>query len=90
MTLLRLNALLSMLLIWGSAAFAQTSNAIIFTENGEKFTVILNGLRQNEPLERGLGASFRARKSRASIFGVPTTEFTEAHGSTLDSPLVRV
>ena len=26
---------------------AQTSNVILFTENGEKFTVILNGLRQN-------------------------------------------
>ncbi len=30
-----------------SIAFAQTSNAVLFTENGEKFTVILNGLRQN-------------------------------------------
>lgn len=28
-------------------AIAQTSNAVLFTENGEKFTVILNGLRQN-------------------------------------------
>jgi len=42
---------------------AQTSNAILFTENGEKFTVILNGLRQNENPETnvklvGLNAEF--------------------------------
>lgn len=67
MKLLRLNAFLSMLMIWGSAAFAQTSNAIIFTENGEKFTVILNGLRQNEKPEtnvkvEGLNANFYKMK----------------------------
>ena len=31
----------------GSGAFAQFSNLIFFTENGERFTVILNGIRQN-------------------------------------------
>lgn len=31
--------------------YAQTANVILFTENGEKFTVILNGLRQNEKPE---------------------------------------
>jgi hypothetical protein len=44
-------------------ALAQTSNAIIFTENGERFTVILNGLRQNPNPEtnvkiEGLNAEF--------------------------------
>jgi len=47
----------------GTAGFAQQSNAIVFTENGEKFTAILNGLRQNEKPEtnvkiNGLNASF--------------------------------
>jgi hypothetical protein len=42
---------------------AQNSNAIIFTENGEPFTVILNGLRQNDQPEtnvrvNGLNADF--------------------------------
>ena len=31
----------------GSGAFAQFSNLIFFSENGEQFTVILNGIRQN-------------------------------------------
>ena len=56
-------ALISLLLIGGSAAFAQNSNAIIFTDNGERFTAILNGLRQNEKPEtnvkvEGLNANF--------------------------------
>lgn len=34
--------------IMGFSATAQTSNAVLFTENGEQFTVILNGLRKNE------------------------------------------
>jgi len=60
---LRLLALVSLLLIGGRAAFAQNSNAIIFTENGERFTAILNGLRQNEKPEtnvkiEGLNANF--------------------------------
>lgn len=44
-------------------AKAQTSNAILFTENGEKFTAILNGVRQNDKPETnvkitGLNAEF--------------------------------
>src|SRR3972149_2751004 len=40
--------LLSALLLTDiSGAFSQKSNAIFFTENGERFTVILNGVRQN-------------------------------------------
>ena len=38
---------LIILLFLNTALFAQTSNAILFTENGEKFTIILNGVRQN-------------------------------------------
>ena len=67
MKLKRLYAIVTMLLIGGSAAFAQNSNAIIFSENGEKFTVILNGLRQNEKPEtnvkvEGLNADFYKMK----------------------------
>lgn len=40
-----------LLLCIGKTVSAQTANAILFTENGEKFTVILNGLRQNETPE---------------------------------------
>lgn len=32
-------------------SFAQTANAVLFTENGERFTVILNGVRQNQRAE---------------------------------------
>lgn len=39
--------LLSFFFAFASAAFAQTSNAVIFAENGEKFTLILNGEKQN-------------------------------------------
>lgn len=43
--------------------WAQSSNAILFTENGEKFTAILNGVRQNDKPETnvkitGLNAEF--------------------------------
>ena len=38
---------LSLLIITSLAVSAQTGNAIIFSENGETFTVILNGLPQN-------------------------------------------
>ncbi|HEX5001515.1 MAG TPA: DUF4476 domain-containing protein [Bacteroidia bacterium] len=57
-------AVISAFLVTGSfIGFAQTSNAILFTENGERFTVILNGLRQNENPETnvkvvGLNAEF--------------------------------
>lgn len=31
-----------------AATFAQTSNMVLFTENGERFTAVLNGLRMND------------------------------------------
>lgn len=37
--------------------FAQTSNVILFTENGEKFTAIINGLRQNDKPETNVKIS---------------------------------
>jgi hypothetical protein len=43
----RIFALLSFFFAFASAVFAQTSNAVIFAENGEKFTLILNGEKQN-------------------------------------------
>jgi hypothetical protein len=59
----RILAMYAILLAGASAATAQTSNAIIFTENGERFTAILNGLRQNQQPEtnvkvEGLNANF--------------------------------
>ncbi len=44
-------------------SFAQLSNTILFTENGERFTAILNGVRQNDKPETnvkitGLNAEF--------------------------------
>jgi hypothetical protein len=47
----------------GQILQAQMSNAVLFTENGEKFTAILNGVRQNEKPESnvkitGLNAEF--------------------------------
>jgi hypothetical protein len=55
--------LASLLLLATTTAFTQNSNAILFTENGERFTVILNGLRQNDKPEtnvkiEGLNANF--------------------------------
>lgn len=46
-----------------AATHAQLSNAVLFTEEGERFTVILNGLKQNETPEtnvrlKGLNAEF--------------------------------
>ncbi len=38
---------LAFVLTFGSGAFAQFSNLIFFSENGEQFTIILNGIRQN-------------------------------------------
>jgi hypothetical protein len=45
----RISLLLTLIFALGltSGAFAQLSNLIFFTENGERFTVILNGIRQN-------------------------------------------
>ncbi len=42
---------ISLLLASAFNAYAQTSNAIFFTENGEKFNVVLNGILQNEKPE---------------------------------------
>ena len=39
--------LFCLLLLWAVTTKAQTSNAILFTENGEHFQVILNGILQN-------------------------------------------
>src|SRR5436190_13782595 len=39
--------LLACLVLGSFAVKAQTSNAILFTENGERFQVILNGILQN-------------------------------------------
>ena len=33
------------------SAFSQTSNLVLFTEQGEQFWVILNGIRQNSKPE---------------------------------------
>ena len=43
----RIFTLLSFFFAFASAVFAQTSNAVSFAENGEKFTLILNGEKQN-------------------------------------------
>jgi len=43
----RIFTLLSICFAFASTVFAQTSNAVIFAENGEKFTLILNGEKQN-------------------------------------------
>lgn len=42
---------LFMVCIASIESLAQNSNAIFFTENGERFTLILNGLRQNDKPE---------------------------------------
>lgn len=39
--------LLGLVLLFSMTAFAQSNNAILFAENGEKFQVILNGVLQN-------------------------------------------
>lgn len=53
----------SLLLLLFESSFAQLSNVILFTENGERFTAILNGVRQNNEPETnikvtGLNAEF--------------------------------
>lgn len=67
MKLFRPLALATLMFLWVCASVAQNSNAIIFTENGERFTAILNGLRQNEKPEtnvkiEGLNANFYKMK----------------------------
>jgi hypothetical protein len=62
------NAVLAVLMTFTAAiAQAQLSNAVLFTEEGERFTVILNGLKQNESPETnvrltGLNAEFYKMK----------------------------
>ncbi len=63
MKLIKILTFCAILIGWIQAASAQNSNAIIFTENGERFTAILNGLRQNQQPEtnvkiEGLNANF--------------------------------
>lgn len=45
---LRLLPALLFLVVCASTSLAQTSNLIFFTDNGERFTIIMNGLRYNE------------------------------------------
>jgi Domain of unknown function (DUF4476) len=47
----KINLLLLSSLLCISTAFAQVSNLILFTEQGEQFTVILNGIKQNDKPE---------------------------------------
>lgn len=59
---------------------AQQSTAIVFTENGERFTLILNGLRQNEKPEtnvriEGLNASFYKLKVLFEDAALGTSDF---------------
>src|SRR5438045_9693605 len=63
-----------------NSASAQISNAIIFTENGEKFTVILNGVQQNEQPETnvkitGLNAEFYKLKVIFTNSGIGEKNF---------------
>nr|MBK9650340.1 DUF4476 domain-containing protein [Bacteroidota bacterium] len=44
----KIKTLFIALIAFGFAATGQSSNAVLFTENGEQFTVILNGLRKND------------------------------------------
>ena len=72
--------LLLFCLLLFNVASAQTSNAIIFTENGEKFTVILNGVRQNELPETnvkisGLNAEFYKLKVIFNNSGIGEKNF---------------
>ena len=58
---------LALLLISFIAANAQTSNAIFFSENGEKFNLVLNGVLQNEKPETNVkltGLNAPAYKTR--------------------------
>ncbi|MFN5317600.1 MAG: hypothetical protein ACK5CY_02050, partial [Bacteroidia bacterium] len=40
--------LISFLMLLTLEGFSQTSNLIFFAENGEPFTIIMNGLKYNE------------------------------------------
>ncbi|MBK7885817.1 MAG: DUF4476 domain-containing protein [Bacteroidetes bacterium] len=55
--------LIGMVLLLSFQVSAQSSNVVLFTENGERFTAILNGIRQNDKPETnvkitGLSAEF--------------------------------
>lgn len=47
----RILALLIIFIAAGNSMFSQNNNLILFTENGEKFQVILNGILQNSSAE---------------------------------------
>ena len=60
---------LAILVSFGFIANAQTANLILFTENGEQFTAILNGIQQNSKPETnvkisGLNAEYYKLKIR--------------------------
>jgi hypothetical protein len=62
---------LAIVLSFGLIANAQTANLILFTENGEQFTAILNGIQQNSKPETnvkisGLNAEYYKLKVRFS------------------------
>jgi hypothetical protein len=62
---------LAIVLSFGLIANAQTANLILFTENGEQFTAILNGIQQNSKPETnvkisGLNAEYYKLKIRFS------------------------
>jgi hypothetical protein len=62
---------LAIVLSFGLIANAQTANLILFTENGEQFTAILNGIQQNTKPETnvkisGLNAEYYKLKIRFS------------------------
>ena len=68
------------LLLVNSALLAQTSNAIIFTEYEEKFTIILNGVKQNNQPESnvkivGLSTEFYKLKVVFSNPGIGERNF---------------
>jgi hypothetical protein len=39
---------LLLVLLFSNSLFAQTSNLILYSDNGEQFTLILNGIKQNQ------------------------------------------
>ena len=60
---------LAIVLLFGLISNAQTANLILFTENGEQFTAILNGIQQNSKPETnvkisGLNAEYYKLKIR--------------------------
>ena len=74
-------ALLSCLLVLSTITVqAQESNIILFTENGERFTAILNGLRQNEKPETNVkitGLNANAYKLKVIFADAALGQFNE-------------